>query len=155
MRKAIEMKWTTLAVAGIAFLTAACGGPETEVSTPPDTTASMTPVASGEETFMAYCASCHGEDGTGNGPVAAVMSAPPADLTQLRANHGGSFSVDSVYAYIDGRAEVQAHGTRDMPVWGNVWGETVSGEPVPREEVDLRIRELVEYIRTLQREPAS
>lgn len=104
---------------------------------------------------MTYCASCHGEDGTGNGPVAAVMTTPPADLTQLRANYGGSFPTDSIYAYIDGRADVQAHGTREMPVWGNVWGERITGEPVPPEEVDLRIRELVEYIRMLQSEPAS
>ncbi|MEX0600416.1 MAG: cytochrome c, partial [Rhodothermales bacterium] len=110
------------------------------------------PIERGEQSFMAYCASCHGSDGTGTGPVAEVMTTVPADLTQLRARYGGTFPADSVYAYIDGRQDVQAHGTREMPVWGNVWSEA-DGEPVDREEVDLRIRELVEYIRTLQEDP--
>ena len=148
---------------GSAVLLTACGGSETEA--PEEDAATMQedetmavssdPVASGEEAFMQYCASCHGQDGRGNGPVADVMTVEPANLTQLRARSGGTFPVDSVYAYIDGRADVQAHGTRAMPVWGNVWGEEPGGEPVPREEVDLRIRQLVEYIRSIQEEPAS
>lgn len=116
-------------------------------------TAALDPIERGRESYMTYCASCHGRDGKGEGPVAEVLTTEPADLTQLRAESDGGYEVDSVYAYIDGRADIQAHGTREMPVWGNVWGE-VSGEPVPQEEVDQRIRELVEYIRTIQ-EPES
>lgn len=119
-----------------------------------DTTMRADPIASGRDAYMTYCGSCHGQEGKGDGPVADVMTVQPADLTQIRAEHEGSFPVDSIYAYIDGRADVQAHGTRAMPVWGNVWGE-VDGDPVPREEVDRRIRELVEYIRSIQEEPAS
>lgn len=111
--------------------------------------AGMDPIARGEQSYVTYCASCHGRDGKGGGPVAEVMTTEPADLTQLRAANDGLYPVDSVYAYIDGRADVRAHGTREMPVWGNVWGE-VQGETVPQELVDQRIRELVEYIRTLQ-----
>lgn len=107
------------------------------------------PVESGHASYMAYCASCHGPEGRGNGPVAEVLTTQPADLTQLRAQYGGVYPIDSVYAYIDGRADVQAHGTREMPVWGNVWAE-VEGRAVAPEQVDRRIRELVEYIRTLQ-----
>ena len=118
-----------------------------------DTSESVDPIARGRESYMTYCASCHGREGKGDGPVAEVMTTQPADLTHLR-EEDGSYPVDSVYAYIDGRADVQAHGTREMPVWGNVWGE-VSGEPVPQEEVDQRIRELVEYIRTIQVAPDS
>ncbi len=110
------------------------------------------PIARGRENYMTFCASCHGRDGKGDGPVAEVMTTVPADLTRLRAENDGDYPVDSVYAYIDGRADIQAHGTREMPVWGNVWGE-VSGARVPEEEVDQRIRELVEYIRTIQEAP--
>lgn len=117
-----------------------------------DTAASVDPIASGMETYQTYCASCHGPQGKGNGPVADALTTMPADLTQIRARSGGSFPEDSVYAYIDGREYVEAHGTREMPVWGNIWGE-VDGDPVRREEVDRRIRELVEYIRTIQTEP--
>jgi hypothetical protein len=41
-----------------------------------------------------------------------------------------------------------------MPVWGNIWTER-DGEPIPEEEVQARINELVEYIRTLQVAEAS
>lgn len=136
---------------------AACGGGESETDgTQPDEsrTESADPIVRGEHSFLTYCASCHGEDGRGAGPVAEVMTTQPADLTQLRAKYDGAFPADTVYAYIDGRADIQAHGPREMPVWGNIWSER-AGEPVREEEVDLRSRELVEYIRTLQEEPAE
>ncbi len=110
--------------------------------------------ASGRATYEQYCASCHGAEGQGNGPVASVLTVAPADLTQLRIRHGGSFPTDSIYAYIDGRADVQAHGTRQMPVWGNIWGESETA-PASEQEVDLRIRELVEYIRSMQEPEAA
>ncbi len=102
-------------------------------------------VENGRMTFERYCASCHGDDGKGAGPVAAVLKVPVPDLTALRSRYNGPFPADSVYAYIDGRREVEAHGSRTMPVWGNVWGMR-SDET----EVDLRIRELVEYLRSIQ-----
>lgn len=135
----------------------ACQGETTstdEAQVEQDTTVSMDPIASGRDAYMNFCASCHGEDGKGNGPVADVMSVQPADLTLIREHNDGTFPVDSIYAYIDGRADVQAHGTREMPVWGNVWSE-VDGAPIPQERVDRRIRLLVEYIRSIQEEPAS
>lgn len=147
-----------IAAFSVCILLSACGGNEQGAGTMQEgleqADEAADPIASGRETYMQYCASCHGPEGEGEGPVADVMTAQPADLTQLRAQYGGTFPTDSIYAFIDGRADVQAHGTREMPVWGNVWGE-VDGQPVPREEVDLRIRELVEYIRTLQDEPAG
>ena len=50
---------------------------------------------------------------------------------------------------IDGRKDVEAHGSREMPVWGNIWGEE-SGAPVADDVVEKRINELVEYIRSIQ-----
>ena len=112
------------------------------------------PVENGRISYTVYCASCHGSEGRGDGPVARSLNTPPPDLTQLTAASGGAFEADSVYAYIDGRADVDAHGTRDMPVWGNIWIEE-DGEPVLREVVDRRINELVEYLRTLQEDGTS
>lgn len=129
----------------------ACAGGDEEADAPASQQQMMAadPIERGRASFETFCASCHGVDGKGGGPVADVLTTPPADLTQLRERHDGAFPADTVYAYIDGRQDVQAHGTREMPVWGNVWSEA-DEEPVSRDEVDLRIRELVEYIRTLQ-----
>lgn len=134
----------------------ACGGDETptDQSQMQQDTVSVDPITSGRDAYVTFCASCHGQDGKGTGPVADALTTPPADLTQIRSEHDGAFPVDSIYAYIDGRADVQAHGTREMPVWGNIWGE-IDGDPVPREQVDRRIRELVEYIRSIQDDPSS
>lgn len=107
------------------------------------------PVAMGELQYTIYCASCHGEDGKGDGPVAEALVARPTNLTLLKSINEGVFPADRLVAYIDGREDVAAHGTRQMPVWGNIWDE-VDGKKVPEEEVQLRINELVEYIRSIQ-----
>ena len=107
------------------------------------------PIASGRASYKQYCESCHGPDGKGTGEVGVELTASPADLTQLKARYNGTFPVDSVYQAIDGRKDVEAHGTREMPVWGNIWGEE-GGGPVPDEVVTKRINELVEYIRSIQ-----
>lgn len=139
----------------IATLAAGCVDDEGETdSLETDTPAAVDPIASGMEIYQTSCASCHGPEGKGNGPVADALTTIPADLTTIRARSDGKFPEDSVYAYIDGRQYVQAHGTREMPVWGNIWRE-IDGDPVRREEVDRRIRELVEYIRSIQTETAQ
>lgn len=38
-----------------------------------------------EETYQQFCASCHGEDGTGNGPAAFVLEKPPQDFSDCKA----------------------------------------------------------------------
>src|SRR5271154_4968759 len=45
----------------------------------------------GKETFLKYCASCHGEDAKGNGPAALALKPPPADLTTLSGRHDGKY----------------------------------------------------------------
>jgi cytochrome c553 len=110
------------------------------------------PIENGRLSYVQYCASCHGTQGRGEGPVAPALTTPPTDLTQLAAANGGVYPAEEVAAYIDGRARVEAHGTREMPVWGNVWSER-DGEPVRQELVSQRIDELAEYLRTIQRAP--
>ena len=111
--------------------------------------ASIDPIAGGKASYEQYCQGCHGADGKGHGEIEADLATPPPDLTQLAARYAGNFPVDSVFQTIDGIKEVEAHGTREMPVWGNIWGEQ-DGTPVQREVVERRINELVEYIRSIQ-----
>ena len=104
----------------------------------------------GKRLFIGYCASCHGSDAKGDGVVAAVLAIPVPDLTTLSLGNGGVFPAEWVYETIDGRAEVIAHGARDMPVWGlEFWWEEGEGEMAER-NVRRRIEALVDYIESIQ-----
>jgi mono/diheme cytochrome c family protein len=109
---------------------------------------------SGQIVFERYCAACHGLDGKGGGPVAASLTVKPADLTRLAPTSGGRFDEEAVMSAIDGRRAVEAHGPRDMPVWGSAFESELGGEPYPRYTTFLKIRGLADYLRSIQ-EPAG
>jgi mono/diheme cytochrome c family protein len=106
------------------------------------------------------CAACHGVSGKGDGPVARTLKLRPADLTSLSKTNKGVFPFSRVYEVIDGRFEVEAHGKRDMPIWGEIYKPTWNSiqSPVPpvyskevaESIVRSRILALIEYISTLQ-----
>lgn len=105
----------------------------------------------GREYYVQYCASCHGERGRGDGPVAGVLDPKPADLTRIAARRGGRFPAAEVSKIIDGRSLVAAHGMRDMPVWGRTFSEEVLPGETGQDEVRGRLLLLVEYLRSIQR----
>lgn len=100
--------------------------------------------------FAAHCAACHGITGAGDGPVAAMLTVPPADLRKLAARSGGRFDEAAVLAFIDGREQVAAHGPRDMPVWGRLFLLRHEGEPMPVYAAMGDARAVVDHLRTLQ-----
>lgn len=110
---------------------------------------------SGEEMFMRYCAACHGSDARGTGPVAQTMSKRVPDLTVLARAAGGEFPAAVVRDAIDGRALADAHGTRQMPVWGyEFWveeGADIVAERSAREMIDR----LVAWLESIQVEDAA
>ena len=106
---------------------------------------------SGREVYLRHCASCHGELGTGDGPVAASLKRPPSDLTSIARRAGGGFDERRVMQVIDGRTLVAEHGTRSMPVWGVVFEEELEGEPYSGYTSLLRSRNLTDYLRSIQR----
>lgn len=104
--------------------------------------------------FEANCASCHGINGKGNGPITDLLKKSPPDLTMLAKNNGGVLPVARLYEVIDGTG-VAAHGTRDMPVWGRDYrvqaGEYYMDAPYdPETFVRTRILTLLEYLNRLQ-----
>ena len=109
--------------------------------------APVTSAQSGKQMFQAYCASCHGATGKGDGPAAAAFKSPPTDLTALSKNNGGKFPADRVLSILRGQATVSAHGNRDMPVWGAVFWHMSEGH---ESEVQQRIANLNRYIESLQ-----
>ena len=78
---------------------------------------------SATEMYTAYCAVCHGVDGKGNGPAAEALKVRPSDLTALAKKNGGKYPSDHVTTAIRGDLRLAAHGTKEMPVWGDLfWG---------------------------------
>jgi mono/diheme cytochrome c family protein len=104
----------------------------------------------GRQFYERYCSACHGPDGKGHGPVASALRTPPADLTQIAKRRGGEFPVAEIAAYIDGRSEVRAHGSRDMPVWGERFSEQVGGGSLGEEVVRGNLLILMQYLQSLQ-----
>ena len=76
-------------------------------------------VAGGELEYQHSCAVCHGIEGRGDGVMRRYLIVQPANLRILARNNGGKFPFWEVYHKIDGLTEVAAHGTRDMPIWGD------------------------------------
>jgi len=109
--------------------------------------ASMTSPNSGKEMFMSYCASCHGKDAKGDGPAAAALKQPPANLTTLAKLNGGKYPTDKVTAVLRGEARLAAHGDQEMPIWGQVFWRMGQGH---EEIVQIRIANLNRYLESLQ-----
>jgi mono/diheme cytochrome c family protein len=99
----------------------------------------------GKDLYMLRCASCHGEDGKGDGPTAVALKNPPADLTKVSKKHGGAFPRAEVMQFIDGERPVPAHGPRHMPVWGEVFRRERSDS-----EARMRVLALTAFIESIQ-----
>jgi len=100
----------------------------------------------GPDLFREYCAPCHGADAKGNGPAASALKAKVPDLTLLAKRNGGTFPAAQVRKTVTGDSMVQAHGSREMPVWGPIFHQV-------EEDVDrgnVRIDNLVKYLASIQ-----
>jgi mono/diheme cytochrome c family protein len=105
----------------------------------------------GKRLFAIYCGNCHGDQARGDGPTASILEVAPTDLTVLSKGNGGEFPTEAVVGVIDGREKVRGHGSRDMPIWGlafQEWGSDANQE----EEVQRKVRRLIAYLESIQRE---
>jgi mono/diheme cytochrome c family protein len=103
-----------------------------------------TSAADAKQMFDSYCAVCHGKDGKGGGPAAKALTKAPADLTKLSARNSGTFPAVHVQRFIEGSDEVPAHGTRDMPMWGELF------RSLNRDTAQIRVAALTDYIKGMQ-----
>lgn len=103
-------------------------------------------VALGRRIYLQHCAACHGLTGKGDGPVARELNTPPTNLRLLSDRFGNPLTEDRVARFIDGRAEVKAHGPRDMPVWG----ERFYAETGSERGVRATIAALIAYLQSIQ-----
>lgn len=100
----------------------------------------------GVDLYRAYCASCHGKDGKGNGPAASALKATVPDLTTIARSNGGSFPVARMSRIIMGEGMIASHGSREMPVWGPIFHQI-------ERDVDrgnVRLDNLVKYLESIQ-----
>ncbi|MCZ0812069.1 MAG: c-type cytochrome [Pseudomonadota bacterium] len=126
-----------------AFLVAALPGLPADAGGDADT---------GEAIYDRYCAACHGSEATGQGPMRAVLTVQPSDLTALSADNGGTFPMTRVVKRIDGRDPLVAHGS-EMPVYGDFFEgsdaslKTESGQPIL---TSTPVTDLIAYIESVQ-----
>jgi mono/diheme cytochrome c family protein len=107
-----------------------------------------TSAASGQEMYASYCAVCHGANATGNGPAQSALKIPATDLTTLAQKNGGKYPAMHVSSALRGDAELAAHGSKDMPVWGPLFRNMSQGHDA---EVQQRIANINSYIESLQK----
>ena len=107
-----------------------------------------TNAASGQEMFASYCAVCHGANATGNGPAQPALKIAATDLTVLAEKNGGKYPAMHVSSVLRGDAELAAHGSKDMPVWGPLFRNLSQGHDA---EVQQRIANINMYIESLQK----
>lgn len=105
----------------------------------------------GRTAYLENCASCHGQSGKGDGPIARGLTVAPPDLTKISARNGGVFPTDQVMSTIDGLDRGE-HFSAAMPEFGaGDLGETVIveneglGTPVP-----MKLLVLTEYLQSIQ-----
>lgn len=102
------------------------------------------PASDARAMFDTYCATCHGKTGVGNGPAAAALAKAPADLTKISVRNGGTYPDVRVKRYIEGADEIAAHGSRDMPMWGDLF------RSLNRDTAQIRIQALSDLIKGMQ-----
>jgi mono/diheme cytochrome c family protein len=100
----------------------------------------------GADLFRAYCASCHGADGKGNGPVAPALNSKPADLTTIAERNGGAFPAQRMRTIIAGDEIIIAHGSREMPIWGPIFHQVEWDQDLG----EVRLQNVIKYLQSIQ-----
>ena len=101
----------------------------------------------GPDLYRAYCASCHGTDGKGTGPMLASLKTKPSDLTLISVRNGGTFPKMRIERFIAGEElPPTGHGSSEMPVWGPIFSRVTNDVDLGR----VRIDNLARYLATIQ-----
>lgn len=133
------MRPSPILLVPLLALTAAACMPEARITT-------------GAGDYREFCASCHGPDARGDGPAAAGLVPPPADLTLIARQNGGSFPrsqvMSRIYGYTMGASD------SPMPAFGHLLeGKTVLYDSGDGRETPTpwRLVALSQYLERIQR----
>jgi mono/diheme cytochrome c family protein len=102
----------------------------------------------GRDLFVAYCSSCHGLAGKGDGRLAPTLKVPPPDLTTLTERNRGKFPNARVEAVIKGDEppSATAHRMNEMTIWGAIFKGLDNRDEINQQ----RIENLVKYLESIQ-----
>ena len=102
---------------------------------------------SGRDIYMDRCSACHGEDAKGNGPAVGALKFAPGDLTLLAQRNDGTFPAEKVKNIVGQWVPINAHGSREMPIWGDLFlAKTAAQEQAANERFKL----LAAYLQSIQ-----
>ena len=102
------------------------------------------PEESGDVLYRRYCASCHGLGGRGDGPAAGALCPQPPDLMQL------TYGIPEILRQMDGRRTIRSHGSAAMPVWGEVFEQSLITEAHTQRTALLRAQAIAEHVYRLR-----
>lgn len=139
--RVVESTLMRLFLLSIALL---FGGQPSEAQNGPDEAV----IGQGKSDFQWHCTICHGDDGTGGGPMGKMLIKRPADLTTIAKRNNGTFPFWQVFRIISGNEEVPGHETFQMPNFWRRFGrdEREWGFLPPQ----MRVLALTHYVESLQ-----
>ena len=109
-------------------------------------------VATGAALYRSHCATCHGIEALGNGPMAPALLLRPPNLRALTRRNDGTFPTTRVVMRIDGRDPLVSHGS-PMPVYGDFFDgddtatKAETGQPIM---TSRPIVDLLAYLESIQ-----
>jgi hypothetical protein len=101
----------------------------------------------GPDLYRAYCASCHGSEGRGDGPIAPILKTPPRDLTTFSRRNHGVFPAKRLEIIISADDLIAAHGNREMPIWGPIFHQVEWDQDLGA----VRLQNLIKYLESIQK----
>jgi mono/diheme cytochrome c family protein len=137
---------------GFALICFAFANPDAKAQTAPDTEQQREQIerliysVKGPDLFLAHCVACHGEDTSGNGPLASALKTKVPDLRVLAKNNKGEFPSVRVRKIIIGEDVLVSHGSREMPIWGPIFHQIESDQDFG----NVRAENLVKYLQSIQ-----
>ena len=111
----------------------------------------QTSATSGPQMYIMYCAACHGIKATGDGPAAQALKTRPVDLTLLSERNNGIFPTNHVMSVLQLGVANPAHGSAEMPIWGDLFLSLNSSSRSAPALVRQRVFNLTTYIKQIQK----
>jgi len=153
MRKYLTIVAVATAVLALGASVAAQSPPR--ASAPPTVTivaARATTSVDGATLYQAYCASCHGRDGKGNGPAVHALRTPAPDLTRIGVTHTDTDCVRHVMQeFLAGHRSSSepkvSENDLDMPNWAPIfYAMWTSSSGV----ATMRMRNVARHVNSIQ-----